>query len=404
MESFPQRAFQMMHRVLPEVSTEQSTREPAVWVNHGATLQEPKDTYNSTKNNNSMPPPLTYYSRVDTIVTCILIVLIVLLCVNLLALIYKPTRQWILNKYRSHPRIQSQRRQRRYNTIDQWIVRKHVQPHDGVCTALQSSHDVTRMNHWQVCQKLELKCTKTKCRSTTIDMSGEISSSSSSSSSSSGDDRLASTRGSDADHNDDEDKLTCCICLERFRVQDQVAWSPNPRCNHVYHHACIRDWLLRKTDCPYCRETVLPIDKAMQARQQQETDSDGNRSVALTSPNQSFDNDDGDIENPPNNNHDDAAAAAAAHAHAHAAAAAPAVEAAAAPASTITDQIQSPTATTSNDKPQPPSTPASLTRQENHLECSRQRTKRIKTTFVCVECGLVDLAAAPASAVCHDKL
>jgi hypothetical protein len=132
----------------------------------------------------------------------------------------------------------------------------------------------------------------------------------------------------------------------------------------------------------------------MQARQQQETDSDGNRSVALTSPNQSFDNDDGDIENPPNNNHDDAAAAAAAHA----------VEAAAAPASTITDQIQSPTATTSNDKPQPPSTPASLTRQEHHLECSRQRTKRIKTTFVCVECGLVDLAAAPASAVCHDKL
>ena len=35
----------------------------------------------------------------------------------------------------------------------------------------------------------------------------------------------------------------CPICLSPFGVNDQVSWSHNPSCSHVFHTACIHEWL-----------------------------------------------------------------------------------------------------------------------------------------------------------------
>jgi hypothetical protein len=71
-------------------------------------------------------------------------------------------------------------------------------------------------------------------------------------------------------------KQSCSICLENFNVGDAVSWSTSDKCSHVFHHTCIREWLLRKVGCPYCREVVLPVDRQIlppDGRQQDHTSS-----------------------------------------------------------------------------------------------------------------------------------
>ena len=58
----------------------------------------------------------------------------------------------------------------------------------------------------------------------------------------------------------------CGICLEKFRVGEIVSWSCDENCGHVFHHECIRDWLLRRIGCPYCRTVVLPIDRPIEGK------------------------------------------------------------------------------------------------------------------------------------------
>jgi hypothetical protein len=53
----------------------------------------------------------------------------------------------------------------------------------------------------------------------------------------------------------------CSICMEQFVANDIVSWSPTTTCNHVWHQQCIAEWLLFHDTCPYCRVTVLPVDK-----------------------------------------------------------------------------------------------------------------------------------------------
>jgi hypothetical protein len=40
-----------------------------------------------------------------------------------------------------------------------------------------------------------------------------------------------------------------------------VSWSANPECGHVYHHECIKEWLLRHVECPLCKHIFLPVDE-----------------------------------------------------------------------------------------------------------------------------------------------
>lgn len=57
-----------------------------------------------------------------------------------------------------------------------------------------------------------------------------------------------------------EEDRECPVCMESFVEGDVVSWSPSPGCDHVFHHPCIKQWLLHHECCPYCRVTVLPVD------------------------------------------------------------------------------------------------------------------------------------------------
>ena len=67
----------------------------------------------------------------------------------------------------------------------------------------------------------------------------------------------------DAEHSHEQEGhlQECSICMEVFKVGDKVSFSPAEGCLHVFHHDCLRRWLLRKTDCPCCRVIVLPVDR-----------------------------------------------------------------------------------------------------------------------------------------------
>eukprot|EP00536_Pseudo-nitzschia_multiseries_P017649 jgi/Psemu1/225999/e_gw1.1703.2.1 len=59
----------------------------------------------------------------------------------------------------------------------------------------------------------------------------------------------------DNDNDDDDARFpTCSICIERFKVGDEVSFSPlADGCHHFFHHKCVREWLLRRRGCPCCR-------------------------------------------------------------------------------------------------------------------------------------------------------
>lgn len=49
-------------------------------------------------------------------------------------------------------------------------------------------------------------------------------------------------------------QLTCPICIEPFRVEEQVTWSKIGQCRHVFHYDCILPWaVLGNYECPVCR-------------------------------------------------------------------------------------------------------------------------------------------------------
>eukprot|EP00814_Leptocylindrus_danicus_P002029 CAMPEP_0116028366 /NCGR_PEP_ID=MMETSP0321-20121206/15350_1 /TAXON_ID=163516 /ORGANISM="Leptocylindrus danicus var. danicus, Strain B650" /LENGTH=295 /DNA_ID=CAMNT_0003502235 /DNA_START=221 /DNA_END=1108 /DNA_ORIENTATION=+ len=60
----------------------------------------------------------------------------------------------------------------------------------------------------------------------------------------------------------------CTICLDKYYIGQKVVWSPNGKCNHVFHEDCILHWLSRSTVgatgenerrplCPVCRQDFI---------------------------------------------------------------------------------------------------------------------------------------------------
>jgi hypothetical protein len=49
----------------------------------------------------------------------------------------------------------------------------------------------------------------------------------------------------------------CAICLEEITADAKLTRSYNGHCTHVFHHACIVDWLLHDPTCPCCRQQYL---------------------------------------------------------------------------------------------------------------------------------------------------
>ncbi|KAG5573143.1 hypothetical protein H5410_062909 [Solanum commersonii] len=56
-------------------------------------------------------------------------------------------------------------------------------------------------------------------------------------------------------NNATETKEICAICQAEFEHEESIGTLG---CGHEYHTGCIKQWLLRKNDCPMCRASVLP--------------------------------------------------------------------------------------------------------------------------------------------------
>ncbi|GAX25535.1 hypothetical protein FisN_28Hh003 [Fistulifera solaris] len=118
----------------------------------------------------------------------------------------------------------------RYLEIEKWLVSKRVEVHDVTCEL--------------ACGMLHPKNDENRPRTLT-----------------------ESTSKTDGDHSSQSSDIEeghrdeCSICFEVFRPEEIVSWSPEPNCQHVFHHHCIKEWLLQKKECPFCREIFLPIDR-----------------------------------------------------------------------------------------------------------------------------------------------
>lgn len=211
-----------------------------------------------------------------------------------------------------HPtrRATKQRIQRRYETIEHWIITKRVMPHDDFCSAVVSNfnHHKKKANMVAVPERIDVrqgvadidvsndsgKCPSPitsidpiECPSPspTIDINLERNdgsnllapprsasrlSTSSNPSEAMTDDECSNygsttkelcgiTSVSNSIHN--SDVRECPICFGELQTSQYVSWSASELCSHVYHHECIKEWLLRHVECCLCKNTYLPVDE-----------------------------------------------------------------------------------------------------------------------------------------------
>jgi hypothetical protein len=77
----------------------------------------------------------------------------------------------------------------------------------------------------------------------------------------------------EAIENSMRDEHLCFICLESITLGEDVAWSENLDCEHVFHKDCIVLWLQRSNDCPCCRQNFVPnIADFLSSSQNQESE------------------------------------------------------------------------------------------------------------------------------------
>eukprot|EP00586_Coscinodiscus_wailesii_P020398 CAMPEP_0172502578 /NCGR_PEP_ID=MMETSP1066-20121228/161145_1 /TAXON_ID=671091 /ORGANISM="Coscinodiscus wailesii, Strain CCMP2513" /LENGTH=276 /DNA_ID=CAMNT_0013277881 /DNA_START=21 /DNA_END=851 /DNA_ORIENTATION=+ len=55
----------------------------------------------------------------------------------------------------------------------------------------------------------------------------------------------------------------CAICISEYEIGDEVVWSSNPECKHVFHLECMLMWLMKKDEplCPCCRREFIEFDE-----------------------------------------------------------------------------------------------------------------------------------------------
>jgi len=55
----------------------------------------------------------------------------------------------------------------------------------------------------------------------------------------------------DYDKVTEEFKQNCGICIEQFKVGEEIL--KHPKCLHRFHPVCLKEWLRRKPSCPMCK-------------------------------------------------------------------------------------------------------------------------------------------------------
>ena len=156
---------------------------------------------------------------------------------------------------------------KRYSQIESWIVSRVVLPHGAIPSQICQSSTKSRKG-LERCKRQRSTCSQKSrsvvnadgetSRTGTEDVGDDVESASTTSSCPS---ETSSCPSSGNNHHQSPScQEECPICYDDFCAGDIVSWSPNPSCNHVFHHACIKQWLLQHEGCPFCRTAFLPID------------------------------------------------------------------------------------------------------------------------------------------------
>ena len=49
----------------------------------------------------------------------------------------------------------------------------------------------------------------------------------------------------------------CSICLNTFEDEDLIT-PLSCDIRHYFHHACIKEWMVKKNECPLCKDPIQP--------------------------------------------------------------------------------------------------------------------------------------------------
>jgi len=164
------------------------------------------------------------FSGVGVLVLACLLVFFAFLLAILMFCVTRERRREIFLPRR---KVSEKRIRRRYETIEGWLVSKKVQAHDTVCQQCvkEFSSEQAEENEEDVrtIKRVDTNVTDDECSS--------------------------------------DESRECPICMEDLKVGDVVSWSANKTCDHVFHHECIKEWLLRHINCPFCRQVFMPVDE-----------------------------------------------------------------------------------------------------------------------------------------------
>jgi hypothetical protein len=123
----------------------------------------------------------------------------------------------------------AQRKATRYAEVESWLISRRVEPHDEICkkTLIYLDYGVDNPKELKHGTSfVDTVCTDVECGSLSAD-----------------------------------EETECPVCMDALEVGDLVSWSPNAHCEHVFHHCCIKEWLLKRKCCPCCRQIFLPVNQ-----------------------------------------------------------------------------------------------------------------------------------------------
>jgi len=87
------------------------------------------------------------------------------------------------------------------------------------------------------------------------------------------------------DYNGDGGKLelTCSVCLDDFEVGDELSWSRQLKCQHVFHSECLTSWLMKNVDCPVCRTVLIEEEDFYKCQEESVSASESENSTSTES-------------------------------------------------------------------------------------------------------------------------
>jgi hypothetical protein len=123
----------------------------------------------------------------------------------------------------------AQRKATRYAEVESWLISRRIEPHDEICNKSLIYLDSATNNPKELkhgTSFIDTVYTDVECGSLSTD-----------------------------------EETECPVCMDVLEVGNLVSWSPNAHCEHVFHHCCIKEWLLKRKGCPCCRQIFLPINQ-----------------------------------------------------------------------------------------------------------------------------------------------